>query len=120
MHQNVPTRLKQCEGGRVGCSFEALNRNTPGFDCLRLVERRLPPKAGLSGVCVMKKECCSTVLGAIVVGCLLTVSAAQGASGPKERNEKKRVELTVVEKRQNERPVNNNESRRQRPPDRRR
>jgi len=68
----------------------------------------------------MKKECCPTVLGAILIACLLAVSTAQAASDPTGREEKKKIELTVVEKKPSDKPVRNNEPRRQRPPDRRR
>lgn len=66
-----------------------------------------------------KKECCQAVLSAILIACSLLVGAAQADYGSKEREQKEKVELRVVEKKQNDKPVRNNENRGQRPPDRR-
>lgn len=67
----------------------------------------------------MKKECFPTVLGAILIACFLAVGTAQAASVPNGRDEKKKIELTVVEKRPSDKPARSNEPRRQQPPDRR-
>jgi hypothetical protein len=67
-----------------------------------------------------KKRYHQAVLSAILLAGLLPVGAAQADSGPKEREQKRRVELMVVEKKQSEKPARNNDTRGQRPPDRRR
>lgn len=63
----------------------------------------------------MKKVCCLRALSAILVACFLAVSPVQGADDSKEREAKKRVELTVVEKKPGDSRPRNNEPRRQRP-----
>jgi len=63
----------------------------------------------------MKKEFCANGLSAILIACFLTVSSAQAAIGSKERDAKKRIELTVVEKKPRETPARSNEPRRQQP-----
>jgi hypothetical protein len=69
---------------------------------------------------VTKKEFCQSVLGAILIACSLVVGAARAETDSKEREQKQKVELRVVEKKQNDKPARNNENRGQRPPDRRR
>lgn len=60
------------------------------------------------------------MLGAILIASLLSFSTARAASIADGRDEKKRIELMVVEKKAGERPARSNEPRRQRPPDRKR
>lgn len=67
-----------------------------------------------------KKRCHQVVLSAILLASSWLVGAAQAEAGSKEREQKKRVELMVVEKKQSEKPARNNDTRGQRPPDRRR
>lgn len=67
-----------------------------------------------------KKRCHQAALGAILLAGSWLAGAAQADSGPKEREQKKRVELMVVEKKQSEKPARNNDTRGQRPPERRR
>lgn len=61
----------------------------------------------------MKKECCVSGLSAILIACFLAVSTAHAAIDSRERDGKKRIELSVVEKKQSERPNRNSEPRRQ-------
>ncbi|MFY9609993.1 MAG: hypothetical protein WAU45_15405 [Blastocatellia bacterium] len=67
-----------------------------------------------------RKGCYRVVLGAILLAGWSLVGAPQAESGSKDREQKKRVELMVVEKKQSERPARNNETRGQRPSQRRR
>lgn len=59
-------------------------------------------------------------LSAILLAGSWLVGAAQAESGSKAREQKKKVELILVEKKQNEKPARNNDTRGQRPPERRR
>lgn len=68
---------------------------------------------------VMKKEFWLSGLSAILIAGFLTISSVQAADGSKEREAKKRVELTVVEKKPGEKPARSNEPRRQQPERRR-
>ena len=77
------------------------------------MEQRLPLMSGQAEI-AMKKECCLRALSAILVAGFLAVGTAQGAIDSREREAKKRVELTVVEKKQDSQP-RGNEPRRQRP-----
>jgi len=66
----------------------------------------------------MKKECRLSALSAILVAGFLAVGTAQGAIDSREREVKKRVELTVVEKKPGDSRPRSNEPRKQ-PPERR-
>lgn len=67
-----------------------------------------------------KIRCHQALLSVILLAASSLVGFAQAQSAPKEREQKKRVELMVVEKKQSEKPVRNNDTRGRRAPDRRR
>ena len=82
--------------------------------CVSVVERRLPNlssvEAGQPGRVAMRKRFCGGVLSGILIACLCLVPGAQADTGSGERDQKKeRVQLTVVEKKQSEKPDRNRE-----------
>ena len=77
-----------------------------------------PKEAGLAEI-VMKKECVLSSLSAILVACFLGVGAAHAGIPSKDPETKKRLELTVVEKKPEQKPARGNEPQKQQPQRRR-
>jgi len=82
--------------------------------CVSVVERRLPNLAVVKqvspGRVAMRKRFGGSVLSGILIACLCLVSGARADTGSWGGEQKKeRVQLTVVEKKQSEKPDRNRE-----------
>ena len=82
--------------------------------CVSVVERRLPNfssgEAGQPGRVAMGKGFCGGVLSGMLIACLCLVSGARADTGSREGEQKKeKVQLTVCEKKQSEKPDRNRE-----------